>query len=142
MKKIIAGKLYNTDTAKLVGGWDNHVSGFSRCWEDLYIKRTGEYFLHGEGGPMTKYAEYHGNETSGSSKIFPFSYDDAKKWAEENLGADEFLEHFGTVAEGDGTCQLNVKISESTFNKLNKTVSKSGKTKSFIIEELISTLDD
>ena len=52
MKKIINGKVYDTASAKLVGEWDNGRYGrdFGRCAEELYQKRTGEFFLHGSGG--------------------------------------------------------------------------------------------
>lgn len=104
MKKIIAGKLYDTETAKEIGYWDNGIYGndFRACEETLYLKKTGEYFLHGEGGPLSKYAVYHGNNTSGSERIFPFTYDEAKEWAEKHLDADTFMAHFGLVSKGDG----------------------------------------
>lgn len=58
MKKIINGKKYDTETANAVGAYANsgRWCDFTHYEETLYQKRTGEYFLHGEGGPMTKYA--------------------------------------------------------------------------------------
>lgn len=50
MKKIIDGKMYNTETAKECGTWDNCEYGFNRVEETLYRKKTGEFFIHGEGG--------------------------------------------------------------------------------------------
>ena len=46
MKKIISGKLYDTETAKEIAVWNNgrSYSDFSHCVETLYKKRTGEYF--------------------------------------------------------------------------------------------------
>lgn len=48
MKKIINGKAYNTETAKELGSyWNGYPHGdFSYVCETLYVKRTGEYFLH------------------------------------------------------------------------------------------------
>lgn len=45
-KKIINGKLYNTETATLVGRWWNKYSihDFKYCEESLYRKKTGEFF--------------------------------------------------------------------------------------------------
>ena len=64
MKKIIGGngkpwRRYDTETAKAVGSRDNGLSyrDFNHVEETLYRKKTGEFFLHGEGGPMTKYAK-------------------------------------------------------------------------------------
>ena len=48
MKKIINGKLYDTDTAKEVFAIScgNGPSDFHYYAEQLYRKRTGEYFLY------------------------------------------------------------------------------------------------
>ena len=58
MYKIINGKTYNTDTAKMVGEWcpeipRNDLSFFEEC---LYRKKTGEFFLHGCGNANSKYS--------------------------------------------------------------------------------------
>ena len=101
MKKIINGKLYNTDTAKNVGCWDNGLGcrDFACCAESLYQKRTGEFFLYGEGGPQTKYAERVGNMYAGGEDIIPLTEDEAKEWAERKLDADEYIAIFGEVEE-------------------------------------------
>lgn len=103
-KEIIKGKKYDTTTAKLVAVWDNNVStsDFSHVSEELYLKKTGEYFLYGCGGAMTKYAEYiegAGGGYGGGYKIIPLSVDAAKEWAERHLTADEYEEIFGEVEE-------------------------------------------
>lgn len=56
MKKIINKKTYDTETAKLVCTYE-YVCGkdFRRVKETLYRKKTGEFFLHGIGGPSSKY---------------------------------------------------------------------------------------
>lgn len=110
MKRIISGKLYNTDTARRVGSWDNGRYGkdFNRLSESLYLKKTGEFFLHGEGGPLTQYAEWHGdNERSGGERIIPLSIDAAKEWAEERLHADEYEAIFSQVEEGPESLYLS-----------------------------------
>lgn len=60
MKKIINGKMYNTETACLMGERSNCYgpSDFRCCSEQLYQKRTKEFFMYGSGGAMTRYAEY------------------------------------------------------------------------------------
>ena len=60
MKKILGGKKYDTETACVVGNYGNGNSGFGTCSETLYRKRTGEFFLYGEGGPMSKYGVAYG----------------------------------------------------------------------------------
>ena len=102
MKKIINGKKYDTETAKLVGSWSNNRSyrDFNYCEEHLYKKRTGEFFLYGKGGPMSKYSVSCGqNSWSGGNKIIPMTDDKAKAWAKMHLDADEYEDIFGEVEE-------------------------------------------
>lgn len=101
MKKIINGKLYNTETAKMIGSWRySHSGDFNYCEETLYQTKKGNYFVYGEGGPRSRYAVDVGNNSvSGSSNIYVLSFDEAKEWAEENLDADEYLEAFGEDVE-------------------------------------------
>ena len=101
MKKIINGRMYNTDTAELVGEWDNGHSytDFNYCKEALYRKKTGEYFLHGKGGARSRWCEWGGNCVCDGEGIIPLTITMAKEWAECNLSADEYEEIFGEVEE-------------------------------------------
>lgn len=101
-KKIINNKVYDTNTARFLAGWNNGRYGndFERCSEELYIKKTGEYFIYGKGGPMTQYARTCGqNEWAGGWKIKPLTETEAREWAEEKLNGDEFEEIFGAIPE-------------------------------------------
>lgn len=101
-KKIINGKLYNTETATLVGEWWNNypTNDFNYCEENLYRKHTGGYFLCGEGGPLSQYSESYGNNSWGyGEEITPLSEQEAMQWAEERLSADEYIALFGEVEE-------------------------------------------
>lgn len=102
MKKIINGKKYNTETAKELGYWENEysISDFRYCTETLYKKRTGEFFLYGEGGAMTGYAKRCEDDSwCGGEDITPLTLEGAKKWAERHLTADKYIEIFGEVEE-------------------------------------------
>ena len=69
MKKIIDGKMYNTETAKELcsDGFSNR--GDFSYWKDiLYVTKKGQYFFHGEGGPRSQYAENIGNNTTSGSE--------------------------------------------------------------------------
>lgn len=101
MKKIINGKLYNTETAKCVGSDRySYPRDFHYWCETLYRKKGGDYFLHGEGGPASKYAEkVDSNGWSGGESIIPMNIDEAKKWAEVHLDVDEYIEEFGEPEE-------------------------------------------
>lgn len=131
MKKIINGKLYNTETATQVGAWDNGRSyrDLSYCAETLFRKKTGEYFLYGDGGATTKYAQYIGdNQWGGSSQIIPLAYDTARQWAEEHLPAEEYESEFGAVPEDDSTAFLNISIRADTAERIRRAASAAGKT--------------
>ena len=100
MKQIINGKKYDTDTAKFLLSRSNNCTGFSHCYEELYRKRTGEFFLYGEGGPMTKYARSCGdNSWSGGCEITPLTEAKAKKFVETYGDADDYESVFGEVEE-------------------------------------------
>ena len=102
MKQIINGKKYNTETAKEMGCWSNnyYTNDFNYCEETLYRKKTGEFFLHGEGGAMSKYSQSCGQNTwSGGSEIIPMTEAEAREWAEKHLTVDEYEEIFGEVEE-------------------------------------------
>ena len=49
MKKIINGKKYDTETAEYVDRWSNDLchSDVHWCSEELYRKKTSEFFLYG-----------------------------------------------------------------------------------------------
>lgn len=100
MKKVINGKMYNTETAKELGSWWNERTDFSICWEYLYKKKTGEYFLYGKGGATSKYAKrWENNGSQSGEKIIPLTETEARSWAEQKLDADEYIEIFGEVDE-------------------------------------------
>lgn len=101
MKKIINGKKYDTTTATLVAEWSNgYGSGdFHHCSEELYQKRTGEFFLFGEGGPLSKYAETSDGNNCYGERISLMDENEAKYWVMENCSADTYIELFGDVEE-------------------------------------------
>lgn len=139
MKKIIDGKVYDTLTAEQVGDWWNKETSFARCYEALYRKRTGEFFLYGEGGPRSKYAISCGdNEWSGSEKIIPLSYEAAQKWAEEHLDGEEYEKIFGEVVDDDTRAYITLSLSKSAVEQAKRNASKNGLSLSAYIESLIS----
>lgn len=102
MKKIIEGKSYNTETAELLHSWDNGYYGndFKSCSESLYKTKKGNYFLAGEGGPMSKYARSGGsNTTCGGDGIEPISEKAAVEWLESHDGDDVIEQHFPSYIE-------------------------------------------
>ena len=141
MKRIINGKKYDTDTAQLMGSWENYGGwrDFSHMGETLYRKKTGEYFLLGEGGPNTKYAErVDTNSWSGGSRIMPLTYDEARQWAEEHLDADEYEAIFGEVEEDETRVSATFRLSASTLETLKRRASAAGMGVSEYLGKLLS----
>ena len=129
MKKIISGKLYDTDTAKLLGSdsYRGSVTDFSYWNESLYLKRTGEYFLHGEGGPMSRYARsIDQNSWSGGERIIPLSPAKAREWAEEHLSTDEYEEAFGLPDEDAEGVQLSLVVPAQLNARLRAEAAEKG----------------
>ena len=134
MNKVINGKRYDTETAELIGEWANtyNYSDWSYKCEELYRKKTGEFFLYGEGGPMSEYAVPSGNNNwTGSSKITPLTIDEAKKWVEKNLNADEYEKLF--EIEEEGNIAFSLLIPENLYNKLKNESEKTGESMKDIV---------
>ncbi len=93
MKKIINGKLYNTKTAKCVGHWDNTpiTTDYNYYYQELYLKRTGEYFLY-----TWNLVPYGYND---QDYIDPLSESEAKAWVERCLDTDDYIDLFGYPEE-------------------------------------------
>lgn len=139
MKKVIDGALYNTDTANLLGEWDNNFSrnDFNYCEEALYLTKSGKYFLYGFGGGLSKYSVSVGNNSwSGGEKIQPMSPVAAREWAEKHLETEEFIKAFGEPEEASDTkVVLNISVSSGFKAMLIKAREETGKSISQIIED-------
>lgn len=134
MKKVINGSLYNTETARKLGNWDNGEYGsFGYCEETLYRTKSGKYFIHGEGGANSRYSRQTGsNSWSGGEKIITCTYDEAREWAEEHLDGDDYIAAFGEPAE-DGAEMCLFRLTPAVKAQLGREVSKTGKTQSDIV---------
>lgn len=139
MKKIINGKLYNTDTARQIGSWDSNITD-RLYWvnETLYQKQRGEFFLHGEGGPGSKYAEPSGQGSwSSGEKIIPLSYNAAQAWAEEYLDANAYQAAFGPVEEDDSTVRRLISMPASVEERIKREAVQAGMSFSaYIVSKL------
>lgn len=139
MKKIINNKKYDTTTAREVGS-DSYSNprDFHHWSETLYCKRTGEYFLHGEGGPASKYAErVEQNSWSGGEQIIPLSYANARKWAEEHLSADEFEAEFGEVTEDETAETITISMPAVLLARLRREAQANGTSVSKLLVDIL-----
>jgi len=86
MQRVIDGKLYDTKTAELLGEDSyGNSSDFTHWIEQLYRTKRGTYFLHGSGGPMSRWRKTIGqNQWSGGSGLRVLSIEEAKEWVEKH----------------------------------------------------------
>lgn len=113
MKKTINGVRYDTEKSVFIGlrneGQKCESEEDSRSWiASLYrTPRSGRYFLAGEGGPMSRFAQSAGqNSWTFGGDIIPLSLWDAVEWADLYLALTprEIKEHFGiTFDEASNT---------------------------------------
>lgn len=144
MRKIINGKAYDTDTATIVGEWDNEVgvTDFTYYHEALYRKRTGEYFIHGEGNAQSKYAVHRYGMWGSGEAITPLSYEGARQWAEDKLIAHYYEAEFGEVVEDDSQVVASYRVSASTKAAIQREAARTGETQGQVIDRLAKALGE
>ena len=144
MKKVINGKLYDTSTAQRLASWENNqdYGSFNHFAEDLYRKRTGEYFLYGCGGPRTQYAQQMEDHMWGSGEaIIPLTVKAAQDWAEEHLDGDDYERIFGAVDEDAEDILLTFKAPAALDRKLADKATALGISKSELLRQLIEKME-
>lgn len=100
MNKIINGKKYDTETAKLAGVYSFAKRTSPSFYEEkLFLKKTGEWFLYGSGESESKYSDLWDGDLLGIEKIIPYTEHEAKRWAERHMDVDEYETLFGKVEE-------------------------------------------
>ena len=140
MKRIINGKRYDTETAeKLASAYAScSVTDFNYWQEDLYRKRTGEFFLHGEGNANSRYSRrIDTNSWSGGEKLIPMTVKEAMDWAEKNLDGDEYENIFGEVSETGEKKIVTFSLSLDVIEQIRRQAAEAGCTMSEVIERLI-----
>ncbi|HSW65196.1 MAG TPA: hypothetical protein VLH56_18090 [Dissulfurispiraceae bacterium] len=101
MKKIVDGKMYDTAKAEKIVTWSAgyYRSDFRYCEETLYKTPRGRFFLYGEGGAYSPYANQYGDTLGAGEAIIPLSDQAANEWLEERDEADLILKHFADKVE-------------------------------------------
>lgn len=137
MKKVINGKVYDTNTATQIAYWESG-SKTSPSWyeETLFRKRNGEMFLFGRGYATSPYAQRNpdGNLSVGSV-IRPISWEDAQLWAKDKLDDVDFDKLFGE--EDDGRVTTTISFSRKAHATARRNALRLGISVSAYIELLI-----
>lgn len=102
MKKVIDGKVYDSETATHIDNWDNGYTrgDFHWCDEDLYVTKKGTFFLYGQGGPLSSWAVSSGNERTGGKDIRVLSKGEALSWCETHNVDIGTISKFFDIEEG------------------------------------------
>ena len=104
MRKIIGGKVYDTDKASLV--CDISPIGLYQgdfAYEDtsLYKTSKGTFFIAGEGGPRSRWAQPDGtNGMRSGSGVALVDEDEARALCERHGTEQAFVDAFGEPEEG------------------------------------------
>lgn len=140
MKKVVRGRLYDTETAKEIGSTYGDVENRSdiNFWEEtLYKKKTGEYFLYCFGGAMSKYGVWHGNSGGSGEHIIPLSYTDAQEWAEKALDGNKWVAEFGDLEENADRKTLHISVTSGAADILKRAAQQRDISMSELVERLI-----
>lgn len=135
MKKIISGKVYDTEKAQLIAEVHhdniNDADGKSlKQW--FYRKKTGEFFVHVEGTALElqNIFQYGYKPNAG---IYTLTYEQAQQWAEKELTAEQWEEIFGDPEDDDTNVAVNLSMTSKEANILKQNAAKSGMTVSSYI---------
>ena len=101
MKTIINMKRYDTDNAIHVADYCNgyYRNDFKFLSLDLYITKIGAWFLHGQGGGLTEYAERHGSHRCAGERIDALSVEEAQQWLMKYGKTSELEKYFPSDIE-------------------------------------------
>lgn len=103
MKKVINGTVYNTKSALGIGSYGNGFpfNDSSYVYEELYLKRSGEYFLFGKGGASTRWGQSVGrNSRIDGQGIIPLTKAQALAWAEKSdMDTDDIINEFNLLED-------------------------------------------
>lgn len=126
--------MYDTETAKKLAEY-RHNYDDAAYTEILYKKRTGEYFIYGEGDV---------GAYSGGEDIKPLTYKQAQKWFEKANNDDDSLapdkvynREFSKAQKDEVKEATSINLSRTAKRKLEQIALKQGTSQSKIVENLI-----
>jgi len=147
MRKVINGKTYNTATSKKLGSWNNghSMTDFGHCEEGLFKNTMGAYFLHAEGGPMSRNADRSGANFTWGDKLVPMSRDEADAWAQEYLETEEYEKEFGiheeaTPSDSDLKERANFSLDQDFMTSFRKLSEENGIKMSTMVFKAVTSM--
>ena len=82
MKKIINGKLYNTETTECIADEEISLHDFYKTSESLFRTKSGVWFLFGESSAGGIYCDSDGRNSSSGEDIILLEEKEVLEWAE------------------------------------------------------------
>lgn len=123
MKRIINGKVLNTDTAKMIA--TIIIDKEKDIIESLYRTKSGTYFIY------SVFPKSNIGKLDMSEEIVLISYAQADEWAKKHLTESEYNDWFGTGS--DESVTITVNITKEIYNVLKKEKELTGETYGDII---------
>ena len=115
MRRVIHNKVYDTDTAMMIGSeFSIDERGVPQNERRLYRKKTGEFFLYG-------------HDVAGTIK--PLTYEDAETWARMYLSSGDFNWYFGEPNDEDaGNEVMTISVPAGIARRIRTEAQRTGAT--------------
>lgn len=137
MRRIISGRVYDTSSSRLIGAveqGDRAAPDWYRA--SLYRKRTGEIYIHEEGGAASPVASDLGGGVYGPGEsIEPLGYEEAQRWAHDRLSPEEAARLYQDARSERGP--LGIKAEPETRERLRRAAARYGRRQGDILDEII-----
>ena len=129
MLKIIEGRRYDTNTARLIQKKSNQSADKEALWEEtLYRSKTGLWFLHCAGGKKTIYAK---------PSISPISEEAAVTWLTENFGKTAAQEVLCNVT--GKSVPVTIQIPQALIGKIEAQRKATGQSRTDVFLAALNT---
>lgn len=137
MKKVINGRVYDTETAEKIVTTVRYEGTSEQIRETLFRKKVGDFFLFGQGEKDSKYATLNENdEWVAGEKIIPISFADAKAWGKGNLPEKKFETIFVSEA-GLANHVFTMSLKEVVYGHAKAMAAEDSQTLSGYIADLV-----
>lgn len=140
--KVINGKRYDCRSAQLMAEYEySNRRDFHWYHEELYRRKTGDFFLACEGGPASQYRRtINQNEWTGGEKIIPLTHDEAREWVERHCDGTTYDLIFPeTLLDDEAPTKeaVSVRLTPAVMAELRKRAAAGGKSISETAERLL-----
>lgn len=143
MRKRVKNNVYDTTTAKKIAckRTSEHKLDLTYTEEDLYRKRTGEYFLDCFSSPYGKYGLKEQQTDTHHHVITPLSFNDAKDWykdantySQEDAPNDIYEQEFGDTNNFSNKKHAKIyHLTENAIAKIARIAKEQGISQSDVI---------